>query len=70
MLCTMPSNSELRTKLISAARGLLDTCPYSDIELTTLELDERANLLFELLSSQRSGSGACFFAAWAIGFKT
>lgn len=53
MLWTMPSSSELRTRLINAARGLLDTCPYSEMELASLDLDDRANLLFELCSSQR-----------------
>lgn len=52
MLCTMPSNSELRTKLMSAARGLLETWPYDDMELTSLEREGRASLLLELCSSQ------------------
>lgn len=52
MLCTMPSSSELRTKLMRAARGFLDARPYDGMAFMNLEADETANLLFELCSSQ------------------
>lgn len=51
MLCTMPSNSELRTRLMRAARGFGEIWRYDETALAILELDDTANLLLALCSS-------------------
>lgn len=61
MLCISPGSSELRTRLIRAARGFDEVCPSDDFALANLELLDMAYLLFEFCSSQRTGSGAFFF---------
>ena len=61
MLCINPGSSELRTRLIKAARGLDEVCPNDDFACANRELLYMAYLLFELCSSQLTGSGAFFF---------
>lgn len=67
MLCISPGSSELRTRLIKAARGLDEVGPNEDFALARRELVCMACLLFEFCSSQRAGSGAFFFLFGGMG---
>jgi hypothetical protein len=70
MLCINPGSSELRTRLMSAARGLMETSLNLGTEWIRPDSVESACLLLEFRESQRSGSGACFFVVCEVGRST
>lgn len=70
MLCIRPGSSELRTRLINAARGFDEVCPNDDFALASRELLDMAYLFFEFCSNQRTGSGAFFFLVRGMGRST
>lgn len=63
MLCMIPGSSELRTKLIRAARGLIETSEKGEPALTTRGVAGTAYLFPELCSSHCRGSGTSFSPA-------
>lgn len=66
MLCISPGSSELRTRLIKAARGFDEVYP-NDFAFANCGWLCMACLLFELCSSQRTGSGAFFLLFGGMG---
>lgn len=71
MLCISPGSSELRTRLIKAARGFVGF-PKDGSDFSRLTPVFSACRLFELCSSHFNGSGACFCATGVeeMGRKT
>lgn len=70
MLCIIPISSELRAKLISAARGFVTVATKGDARFEKLYRPNSECLLFEFCSSQRKGSGAFFFVVGELGRST
>lgn len=70
MLCMSPGSSELRTKLIKAARGFVEIDGKGDTVRRPLKPVEIANLFPELCSSHRKGSSAALFVAGESGRST